>query len=186
MKLRQQGQLLESSLGTNTRDSWRLNSSAGSSGKSGGKTAEDGASAVSGTKHWNSVFCPGHILVGTKLGFSRSWTFDYYLSNDYVLGNIWNFADFSFISFQVFSCFFWPCHRACGILVPRPGIKPMHPALEAQRQPLDHQGNSKVFLFVCVLNDKRYMPTYCKNDSGSHLLHKKLSNLVIFIGTRIF
>lgn len=62
----------------------------------------------------------------------------------------------------------------------------MHPALEAQRQPLDHQGNSKVFLFVCFLNDKRYMPTYCKNDSGSHLLHKELSNLVIFIGTRIF
>lgn len=30
------------------------------------------------------------------------------------------------------------------------------------------------------------MLTYCKNDSGSHLLHKKRSNLVIFIGTRIF
>ena len=27
---------------------------------------------------------------------------------------------------------FWPCHAACGILVPRPGIKPTSSALEAQ------------------------------------------------------
>ena len=28
--------------------------------------------------------------------------------------------------------FFWPCHVACDILVPWPGIKPTSPALEAQ------------------------------------------------------
>ena len=29
--------------------------------------------------------------------------------------------------------FFWPCHRACGILVPSPGIEPMPLAIEAQK-----------------------------------------------------
>ena len=28
--------------------------------------------------------------------------------------------------------FFWQCHTACGILVTRPGIEPMSPAVEAQ------------------------------------------------------
>ena len=28
--------------------------------------------------------------------------------------------------------FFWPCHTACGILVPRPGIEPVPPAVEAR------------------------------------------------------
>ena len=28
--------------------------------------------------------------------------------------------------------FFWPCHRACGVFVPRPGIKPVPPTLEVQ------------------------------------------------------
>ena len=31
-----------------------------------------------------------------------------------------------------FFFFFWPCHLACGILVPRPGIKPVAPAVEAR------------------------------------------------------
>ena len=30
-----------------------------------------------------------------------------------------------------FICF-WPCHSAYGILVPQPGIRPTHPAVEAQ------------------------------------------------------
>ena len=29
--------------------------------------------------------------------------------------------------------FFWPHPATCGILVPRPGIEPVPPALEAQR-----------------------------------------------------
>ena len=32
-----------------------------------------------------------------------------------------------------YTVFFWPCCMACGILVPRPGIKPMPPAVEAWR-----------------------------------------------------
>ena len=28
--------------------------------------------------------------------------------------------------------FSWPCYVACGILVPRPGVEPTPPALEAQ------------------------------------------------------
>ena len=28
--------------------------------------------------------------------------------------------------------FFWPCHVACGILVPRPGTEPVPPAVEVQ------------------------------------------------------
>ena len=38
--------------------------------------------------------------------------------------------------------FFWPCHTACGILVPRQGIEPMPPALESESQSLDCQGSS--------------------------------------------
>ena len=34
--------------------------------------------------------------------------------------------------FLSFSCFFWPRCVACGILVPRPGIEPLPPALGAQ------------------------------------------------------
>ena len=33
---------------------------------------------------------------------------------------------------------FWLSHGACGILVPWPGIKPIHPALGVWSQPLDH------------------------------------------------
>ena len=39
-----------------------------------------------------------------------------------------------------------PCHVACGILVPWPGIKPMPPAVEVQSpKPLDHQGIPWIF-----------------------------------------
>ena len=31
----------------------------------------------------------------------------------------------------VLGFFFWPCHLACGILVPQPGIEPGSPELEA-------------------------------------------------------
>ena len=34
--------------------------------------------------------------------------------------------------FKIWVCgFLWPCHMACGILVPQPGIEPGAPALEA-------------------------------------------------------
>ena len=34
--------------------------------------------------------------------------------------------------FKVFFFFFWRCHTSCGILVPRPGIKPASTAVETQ------------------------------------------------------
>ena len=34
--------------------------------------------------------------------------------------------------FIIFIYLFWLCHKACEILVPQPGIKPIPPALEAQ------------------------------------------------------
>ena len=43
---------------------------------------------------------------------------------------------------------FWPSHTACGILVPRPGIKPVPPAMEAQSP--NHwtaRGSPKYFTF---------------------------------------
>ena len=43
--------------------------------------------------------------------------------------------------FKIFFIF-WPCHVACGILVPQPGIKPTLPALEAQS--LNHWTARKV------------------------------------------
>ena len=38
---------------------------------------------------------------------------------------VWGFPFLFFLSFL------WPCCTACGILVPRPGIEPTPPALEA-------------------------------------------------------
>ena len=35
-------------------------------------------------------------------------------------------------SFYFFIFIFWPCHTACGILVPRPGTEPVPPAAETQ------------------------------------------------------
>ena len=40
----------------------------------------------------------------------------------------------------LFFCF-WPCHTACGILIPPPGIERLAPAVEAWSQPLDCQGS---------------------------------------------
>ena len=37
--------------------------------------------------------------------------------------------------------FFFFCHGACRILVPRQGMEPASPTLEAQSYPLDHQGS---------------------------------------------
>ena len=48
---------------------------------------------------------------------------------------------------------FWPCHTACGILVPQPGIKPMPPAVEAWSRNHWTTGevpNAIICLFVCL------------------------------------
>ena len=39
---------------------------------------------------------------------------------------------FFFFFFNFIFFIFWPCHTACRILVPRPGIEPTPPAVEAQ------------------------------------------------------
>ena len=36
------------------------------------------------------------------------------------------------LSYFIYLLFFWPHRAACGILVPRPGIKPVPSAVEAQ------------------------------------------------------
>ena len=41
-------------------------------------------------------------------------------------------ASFFKIKAVLFYFFFWPYHAACGILVPRSGIKPVLPAVEVQ------------------------------------------------------
>ena len=39
-------------------------------------------------------------------------------------------------------CFVWPCCEACGVLVPRPGVEHMSPALEVWS--LNHRTTGKV------------------------------------------
>ena len=43
--------------------------------------------------------------------------------------------------FSVTLFVYWPCHKVCGILVPRLGIEPRLSAVKAESQPLDHQGS---------------------------------------------
>ena len=57
----------------------------------------------------------------------------------------------------IYVCIFWPCHTACRIVVPRPGIEPSLSAVEAQS--LNHWTSRKVpirsvpltlaFIFYC-------------------------------------
>ena len=49
-----------------------------------------------------------------------------------------------------FFFFFWPCHMACGILVPQPGIAPVPPALEALS--LNHWTTREVPTSFVILN----------------------------------
>ena len=44
--------------------------------------------------------------------------------------------------------FFWPRHAACGILVPQPGIEPVHPEVEVQSPNHWLPGNSHIFSSV--------------------------------------
>ena len=49
-----------------------------------------------------------------------------------VLGGVGKSKENCQLGFIFFLLFFWPCCVACGILVPRLGIKPMFPAVEVQ------------------------------------------------------
>ena len=46
--------------------------------------------------------------------------------------HIWDAPILSFFLLKIFIYSFWPCHLACEILLPHPGIKLMPPAVEAQ------------------------------------------------------
>ena len=37
-----------------------------------------------------------------------------------------------FLLFDLNVFIYWPCHGACGILVPQPGVEPAPPAVEVQ------------------------------------------------------
>ena len=50
-------------------------------------------------------------------------------------------SSWAFLHQFLFSVISWPHRQACGILVPRSGIKPMLPAGQAESYPLYHQGN---------------------------------------------
>ena len=59
------------------------------------------------------------------------------------------FIEFVTMPFPFFVCFFaW---EACGILDPRLGIKPAHPALEGEVLTLDHQG-PLIVAFISEIN----------------------------------
>ena len=70
---------------------------------------------------------------------SRFW-FDFF---DFVFWLVGKYKRIGLGEHSSFKCFlnfllflfvylFWLCHKACEILVPQPGIKPIPPALEAQ------------------------------------------------------
>ena len=76
---------------------------------------------------------------------------------------------------------FWPCHEACGILVPRPGIEPLSPALEVQT--VNHWTIREVLVFVCLVhwlcsleqclgNGRGWVNAGCMNDCVSLLANK--------------
>ena len=55
-----------------------------------------------------------------------------------------------------FSFFFWPHCAACGILVPRPGIEPVPPAVERGVLTTGPPGKSPKIAFS-ILNDKCFL-----------------------------
>lgn len=46
--------------------------------------------------------------------------------------------------------FFWPCHEACKILVPRPGIELVPLALEGKVPSMGHQGSLRAGYFLSI------------------------------------
>ena len=67
-----------------------------------------------------------------------------------------------FLEFWNILClfFFWPCHAACGILLPQPGVEPVPPAVEAQS--LNHWTAREVQKLYIFLIKKIYTGSWCK------------------------
>ena len=59
----------------------------------------------------------------------------------------------------LFVLFFWPLCTACKILVSRPGIKPVSPAVESTVLTIGLPGNSPVFLITAILVDVKFYLT---------------------------
>ena len=98
--------------------------------------------------HLHSIACGYSVL---PIPLLKRWSFPHCvvlapflkLTWQYTLGFISGLSILFYWSVCLFLCqyhtvfcfvcfgFFWLCHMACGILVPRPGIKPMPPAVEA-------------------------------------------------------
>ena len=81
---------------------------------------------------------------------------------------------FHSISFSILFLSFWPCRVTCRMLVPRPGIEPMPPAVEAQSPnhwtarefPL-----SFYFLLLLLFIFKNLFHLFIFGCAGSLLLH---------------
>ena len=74
--------------------------------------------------HWKhnlflkcSVFCEGGKFGKTQMVCRSAWK---KLNSNYLI----------YLFIYLFILFFWPCHTACGILVPRPGIEPRPSAVK--------------------------------------------------------
>ena len=59
------------------------------------------------------------------------------------------------LQYLLLSGFFWPRSTACGILVPRPGMEPMPPAVEAQSP--NHWTTREFPLFITFQRKTSYM-----------------------------
>ena len=63
--------------------------------------------------------------------------------------------------------YFWLCHAACGILVPRPGIEPVRPAVEAWN--LNHWTSREVPKLIYFFGHALWLAGSSFLDQGSNL-----------------
>ena len=60
------------------------------------------------------------------------FTLDSQLSNSVLSGQMFYKRSLLFVCLCIYAVFFKPCHKACGILVPGPEIKPVPHTVESQ------------------------------------------------------
>ena len=65
--------------------------------------------------------------------------------------------------FNIFIIYFWPCHVACGILVPEPGMEPVLPAVEAESY---HWTSRDSHPSTFLLNFKRHIKIFSRTSGG--------------------
>ena len=71
-----------------------------------------------------------------------------------------------------FLFFFWPCHAACKIFLPEPGIEPMPLVMAAQS--LNHQATREVpvYIYFLTLSVKRAQKPWHPSSKCTHLAHR--------------